>query len=546
MESSSDEDTVDVHRPLPALGTTKADDAVAEEPLFTEPPGVDRASTDGSRLLALAATRIFEKQAPLPPPAPAPRAAPQLPAESTDDGANDGAGTTMRGSAASDPSEGATSRMDTKVLHGRKKGKKSAPRNIFLEFGMDSDAHAMTEVEIGGVLIKRFDFKRFWQSDKDLHRWQGALNDSSRFDKLHVAVRQRWHEDFRSDRADLMANHNAFRRQRSTPLSDAKITQAQELRLLRQKLDPKESKMTKKQRVASEMGALLGMPVAAAPTGSLSRGRGAVTEDKEALSERHRAEDPVLRAVPLSPISSRHGSQSDDESAVAQEHGLYAAAGHKGQHAEGKHAGSRLSQVQAPRTAALLIFRNGEACHAGEPVHFRRWPLATLSELLKVCSDGCRPLIAPAVKLLDTDLRTVKSPGEVEPGRAYLLKGQEAMDPPPLFFDHRGRDSPPAPSLRNVERLKHVALAEQDTKFPLSPKHNSVSSSKMGAPPWLSQETLEPSPLGAKWSVDRSLGMHLSWGGLGQPHQNQDYTTWRRALPLDRSIDRRSLSAVTL
>merc|ERR1712176_466994 len=86
------------------------------------------------------------------------------------------------------------------------------------DFGKEHDQRAMHEVEIGGIIVKRCNYKRFWQNDKDLNRWKEGLSDNSRFDKLVFQVRSRWHNDFRADRAELTQQHNGLFRQRSENL----------------------------------------------------------------------------------------------------------------------------------------------------------------------------------------------------------------------------------------------------------------------------------------------------------------------------------------
>jgi len=256
-----------------------------------------------------------------------------------------------------------------------------------------------------------------------------------------------------------------------------------------------------------------------------------------------------------SPPSSRRGSQTDDESVSA------AAAAAAGGAAAGappsdsgeplpsmsqRHSSSRqeLSRLQAQATAVLLIFRNGDQGHAGEPILVRRWPPSSLADLVKVCGENCPPLIGPSTRLLHVDLRAVRSVSEVVPGGAYLLKGQEAVDPPPLFFEHRLTSER---SLRQLARAKAAAVVERDDGTPGLPRECSVASAPFGSPPWLSQSQSAMEPprhRNNKWQVDGQLGMLLSNGGLGQAPQHHHFHTWSRALSSsDRGIDKRSMSA---
>lgn len=500
----------------------------------------------------------------------------------------------------------------------RRKGKKNV-RNIFLEFGMDSDAAAMTEVEIGGVIVKRVNIKRFWQSDNDLHRWRQGLHDNTRFNKLQILERARFHEDFRADRAELRANHNGFRRQKTAPIVQPKVPQATELRDLRISLEPKELKGKAKHTASlKELFALKreADPVgqaAAVASGSDAGDVGFLLPGEEPAStlERSTTTEALRRFSEV--VASRYGSleaawssldmQGIGVVALTEVMHLCAETGHRHDGAtivrlmdrshgsitreefmrlrphllgglayspltsgrrsrsEGQleslmggsvQSGSRLSsqasqQKQLPRSAALLIFRNGERPHKGEPVLFKRWPPASMAELLKVCSDSCRPLIMPAMRLLDENLTVIKSPGDVQPGKHYLLKGTESLDPPPLFYHHKAR-APVSGSFRHLERVRHSAVAEQEQP-PLSPKHLSfqsisqASSSPIGSPPWLSQEKAVPLQLGLKWQDERGVSSQLSWGGQGPATTHHHFHTWQSVLPPGRRDQRRSASS---
>merc|ERR1712187_253938 len=167
--------------------------------------------------------------------------------------------------------------------------------------------------------------------------------------------------------------------------------------------------------------------------------------------------------------------------------------------------------------------------------------MGDLADLVKVCGENCHPLIGPVTKLIDSDLRAVRSVTEVQPGGAYLLKGQEALDPPPLFFEHRLTSEH---SLRQLSRAKAAAVVQRDEGSPGLPRECSMASAPHGSPPWLSQSAMEPQRHGNKWQVDDHLSMLLTHGGLGQPHLHHQFNTWSRALPSsEKSIDRRSMSA---
>jgi len=118
--------------------------------------------------------------------------------------------------------------------------------DIFREF-KEEDERATQEVYIGGMTIHRFNVQRFWQSDVDLHRWQDSLNHHTRYHRLLIDVRKRWHEDFDVDQAHLMMRHNTFFRSRSesVPLIAKKNT-AEQFKQLRRLFTKKEQKAKKK------------------------------------------------------------------------------------------------------------------------------------------------------------------------------------------------------------------------------------------------------------------------------------------------------------
>jgi len=111
----------------------------------------------------------------------------------------------------------------------RRKAKRRPQANIFRDFGTEHNNGAFQEVEIDGVIVKRVNYKAFFQSDHDLHRWKQNLRSLPIADRLLDGVRRRWHEDFHADRADLVANHTSFARKQA------------EGKRLQHGLDPKET-----------------------------------------------------------------------------------------------------------------------------------------------------------------------------------------------------------------------------------------------------------------------------------------------------------------
>mmetsp|Transcript_80048 Transcript_80048/g.139671 ORF Transcript_80048/g.139671 Transcript_80048/m.139671 type:complete len:628 (-) Transcript_80048:52-1935(-) len=142
---------------------------------------------------------------------------------------------------------------ENKVRINTKRGKQEKD-NIFTDFGK-AHGNGMHTVQIGGVFQQRADFRRHWRSDPDLRRWQQALTDNMRNDRLLGDVRMRWHENFKADRADLTQKHNALYRQRSnTEEAGQPKATADTVRELQVKLVPKLAKSKKKGNVSFNAG----------------------------------------------------------------------------------------------------------------------------------------------------------------------------------------------------------------------------------------------------------------------------------------------------
>mmetsp|Transcript_150626 Transcript_150626/g.262392 ORF Transcript_150626/g.262392 Transcript_150626/m.262392 type:complete len:608 (+) Transcript_150626:143-1966(+) len=136
-----------------------------------------------------------------------------------------------------------------KVMAGQKRKQENS---IFKEFGQEYEASGMGGAEMRG---RGGAFKRYWHSDPDLRRWQQALTDNMRNDRLLGDVRMRWHENFKADRADLTQKHNALYRQRSnTEEAGQPKATADTVRELQVKLVPKLAKSKKKGNVSFNAG----------------------------------------------------------------------------------------------------------------------------------------------------------------------------------------------------------------------------------------------------------------------------------------------------
>jgi hypothetical protein len=97
-----------------------------------------------------------------------------------------------------------------KDVQARPKQRKKNQDDIFKSFGTEHDAQAVQMVD--GKL--KVNYKRFWQSDPDLGRWQQTLAHNKRHDALMFDVKDRASPDFRMEQSNLTINHNALFRQR--------------------------------------------------------------------------------------------------------------------------------------------------------------------------------------------------------------------------------------------------------------------------------------------------------------------------------------------
>mmetsp|Transcript_1034 Transcript_1034/g.1860 ORF Transcript_1034/g.1860 Transcript_1034/m.1860 type:complete len:410 (-) Transcript_1034:53-1282(-) len=133
---------------------------------------------------------------------------------------------------------------ENKVRINTKRGKQEKD-NIFTDFGK-AHGNGMHTVQIGGVFQQRADFRRHWRSDPDLRRWQQALTDNSKNNKLMFDVRDRWHPNYVYDIADLTQKHNAYyRRPYSSQDSGRQKSSADQLKELQQTLAPGPGKKKK-------------------------------------------------------------------------------------------------------------------------------------------------------------------------------------------------------------------------------------------------------------------------------------------------------------
>lgn len=392
------------------------------------------------------------------------------------------------------------------------------------------------------------------RSDTDLHRWQKTLGDHNRFEKLFLEVRNRWDADFYTDRAQLLQQHNATFRKRSEVAAEKfpppkKPPVSHQLRELQCRLDPvvRRKKKTQdgedRQVVLSMLPSIFhaGVPYGAAPELSSTLRSDMTTlpsHDSHDPPDGHLAVPHAAERRRISGTSSGAQERTDRVSTGSPALLPEEDESPTGMRSISAARGSRLSEPEMPRTLAILVFRNAERMHTGRTVFVRRWPVSKMAELLDACGEVCRPIVSPVQALYTADLRPVRSLRQVKSGETYLMKGQEALDPPSLFFNHR-HALQASSSLRSLSQAQEAVAAEQDEleRFLPSPWHAasqvmsmSPSEPPVGSPPWPSVKPPSVACRGRKWQVDLSLGMTISWGGLGHPHQHPCFETWGRAL----------------
>jgi hypothetical protein len=211
----------------------------------------------------------------------------------------------------------------------------------------------------------------------------------------------------------------------------------------------------------------------------------------------------------------------------------------------------RLPKVQSlPRHFALLLYRNGDRFHTGKPVFIHR-PPKDMKDLLTMCGDNVRVMVGPVEALYDEKLKPVRELKDVEAGGVFLLKGQEAMNPPPGFFFS---GQPEGGSMRqlsafqrandaNAQQLQQRArnsmaksspvLQAQAADVAYLADHGSGRLPVVRGPPPSEGRSGTSSVRreGEKWSISDTLSWQLSYGGQiglwsGRHH---DYSQWPRA-----------------
>jgi hypothetical protein len=443
--------------------------------------------------------------------------------------------------------------------------------NIFTEFGEENDATDAKHSVITGGVQKAMNIRKHWNSDLDIKRWQQALTDSSRFDKLITDVRHRWHPDFGMDRAQLVQKHNALFRQRDDydRKDDAKIAAAQ-LRDLQDKIKPK-PKVKSGKRVEIKLFEGLSL------FGSKERARAsAVSEPMSPIMERRRS----TQSLEVLQEDSETNNHCQEESLSFEKDSTMSASmdASPRESADGAALNAtsmgffpslpsdarrrsrpameskvQLPKAQLPRTFTLLLYRNGERTQkCGEAVFFQRVP-KDMKEVLRICGERCRPLIAPVEALLDSSLQPVKDVQDVRSGGIFLLKGKEALDPPASFFQrgqphgvsmrhftHFQRHSSSVPSLEPRGGTCKLDVPQESAEVIKSHLAQSTPAFHLpfvGGPPVSGRRSDSTSvqkedSLRVTWTVDDSISWRLSYGGLVNNVKHHDYSSWKSALPL--------------
>lgn len=363
--------------------------------------------------------------------------------------------------------------------------------NIFASFGKEHGSDGVTTVD-GKIKVN---YKRFWNSEADIGRWQQALAHNKRHSALAFEARERSGEDMRKEVSDLTDKHNALARQRfSVDPEDLfkKSQTASQLKELQRRIKPKSQKVkpvAKKipmdaqllsglldRRKSVEVRACSGqleveqrLPAADEPAQQQSPEEDMVLTDvleTEAASPwgSTMLKPPQKTSSGAGRLNRRPGSSDSRRSSDSQtgfsdsRPSTTASVGRR--NSSGSNAGNCLDRTALPqdttpavvkddgrpfvteslpqvrggsRNMSLFIFRNADASSTGQAVLVGKVP-KTMEKLLEICAQTVKPLVGPADCLVDFSFRPVRNLLEIENGGTYTLKGKEALDPPPAFF----------------------------------------------------------------------------------------------------------------
>jgi len=421
------------------------------------------------------------------------------------------------------------------------KRKKKAKEDIFREFGNENQSSEAMYAVVAGVTVRRFNYKRFWNSELDLKRWTTSLGHNTRHVKLHLQSQEQSNPDFGADQAMLRTEHNSANRSRqSTNEAHSKngMLVSTQIREMQRLIRPKEKAKPARKRV---------QPVA-----------------KDVASEPWAKEEEVefdgksdacsATQQESTPPESARGSDDGNHTPLSEAEGDNNKTGKRGNAlAEGgkkqlKHP------VVMPTTTALLLFKNADPFHAGDTVFVNR-ELTDMQQLFAFCGAACKPMVPPCTALLDSNLRPVRSLKDLKPGVPYLCKGMEPLDPPSCF-QAMGFESGTA--LRNIHASMHNIRTQEEAKHRL-PAPNvrkssnswmassstafttsrasasccSFTSAPKGSPPWHSMEEQRPlQHLKEKWQPSNGLAHALSWSGTLQRNPRHSMYEHLKPLPL--------------
>jgi len=99
------------------------------------------------------------------------------------------------------------------LLRIRGRRRNSVKYDIFAEFGKDHEG--LVEIEVGGIVKQRANFRRYWHSEPELKRWKEGLVDYARHDKIFESNRRAVNQEYyNQEMADLTQKHNGLFRQR--------------------------------------------------------------------------------------------------------------------------------------------------------------------------------------------------------------------------------------------------------------------------------------------------------------------------------------------
>jgi hypothetical protein len=205
---------------------------------------------------------------------------------------------------------------------------------------------------------------------------------------------------------------------------------------------------------------------------------------------------------------------------------------------------------EVPYTMSLFIFRNGDKHSTGKAVFCGRTRGTTLEKLLQVCGQAVVPPVPPADSLYDLSLKPVRSLHQVQNGGTYLLKGKEALNPPPTFFIPR---APPPhvrfKSLCDVQLASHCEAESRPSTSASRPATSASNFSKasvnshfsdtsmssvplrVGGPPdfntWSNLFTpVRKAPVLPTWQAPLRLQKELTHGGKNQLPVHKRYDAW--------------------